>query len=160
MMAMSPRARPRARTGPHSRRWRGTLLVTLLPALATCAGTGAPDAARGEWIGKLRTTAGSCPVAQDSDLDVTAGEVLFVPGDGVLTLRGLRDPADRDHVRAQLKGATIDRKTFVAVFDGRFDRAANAGAGGVSGTYGTPDCRAEVALHRPTHTALQRLLGD
>ena len=32
--------------------------------------------------------------------------------------------------------------------------------GAVTGTYGTPTCRATITLHRPTHTAMQRLLGD
>ena len=126
--------------------------VALMVALAGCAsGTEAtnPD---GEWVGMLKTTAGSCPDQQPSDLTVSDRAVTFVPGDGVLALTGTR-AADPDALHAQLLGTDMNHKPLPMVLDARL-------AGGqVVGTYGTPTCRADVVLHRPTDTGVRRLLG-
>ncbi len=122
-------------------------------ALAGCAaGTEAtnPD---GTWVGTLVTSAGSCPDTQPSDLVVSDREVSFVPGDGVLALRGKRG-ADPDALHAQLLGTDMNHHPLPMVFDGRLDRGA------VRGTYGTPACRAEIVMHRPEDTGLSRVLGN
>jgi len=124
--------------------------------LAGCGGEAADDPARqanGTWVGRLETSAGVCPDSQDSDLLVSDTELSFVPGDGVLTLRGKRMPGD-PALHAQLLLADMNHKRLPMVFDGHW------AAGEISGTYGTPTCRASITLHRPTHTAVQRLLGD
>ncbi len=132
-------------------------LLVAAAGLAGCVGAGA-DGATGTWIGRLQTVSGVCPDSQDSDLAVTARSVIFVPGDGVIALRGTRDRTDRARLHAQARGAAIDHKVYAMVFDGVF--TPNGSDGSISGTYGTPECRATIRLHRPTHTALQRLLGD
>ena len=127
--------------------------------LAACAGGAAAHGdPGGTWIGRLQTVSGTCPDGEDSDLDVSGRGVVFVPGDGVIALRGRADKADPTDLRAQHAGATIDHKPYPMVFEARFTPDANGGA--VAGTYGTPECRATIRLHRPTHTALQRLLGN
>ena len=127
--------------------------------LAACSAGGvAHGDPAGTWIGRLQTVAGTCPDGEDSDLDVSQRGVIFVPGDGVIALRGRFDRDDPDALRAQHAGATIDHKPYPMVFEARF--APDANGGSVAGTYGTPECRATIILHRPTHTGLQRLLGD
>ena len=143
-----------------AKRMRGPTVALLAGVgLAACAGG---DTAHGDptgtWIGRLQTVSGICPDGQDSDLDVSTRGVVFVPGDGVIALRGSTDRADPDALRAQHAGATIDHKPYPMVFEARFIPDANGGS--VAGTYGTPECRSTIRLHRPTHTALQRLLGN
>ncbi len=129
--------------------------ATLLLTLAGCGGGEAgPTDPAGTWIGRLQTVAGRCPDAGDSDLVVSARHVTFVPADGVLSLKGLRDPAHPAALHAQFLGRDMNHKLLPMVFD------ATAADGAVTGTYGTPTCRATITLHRPTHTAVQRLLGD
>ena len=123
-----------------------------LGVLAGCASGAAAINPDGEWVGTLYTTAGSCPDRQPSDLVVGDREITFVPGDGVLALRGRRD-ADADVLHAQLLGTDMNHKPLPMVLDARLT------GGQVVGTYGTPTCRADVVLHRPTDTGLQRLLG-
>ena len=118
---------------------RATALVLLL---AGCAGGAQTDPA-GTWIGRLHTVAGRCPDTEDSDLVVSGKSVTFVPGDGVLSLRGERDPADRDALHAQFLGHDMNHHLLPMVFDGRL------ADGAVSGTFGTPTCRATITLHRP-----------
>lgn len=138
------------------RRVRGAVLASVL-LLAGCAGGeagGDPGRqADGTWVGRLQTSAGVCPDSQDSDLLVSDTELSFVPGDGVLTLKGKRVPGDQA-LHAQLLLTDMSHKKLPMVFDGHF------ASGEISGTYGTPTCRASITLHRPTHTAVQRLLGD
>ena len=122
-------------------------------ALAGCAAGTVETNPDGEWVGTLATTAGTCPDASPSDLVVSDREITFVPGDGVLALRGRRGD-DPDALHAQLLGTDMNHKPLPMVFDGRFAE------GVVSGTYGTPSCRASIKMHRPTHTRLQRLLGN
>ncbi len=142
-----------------AKRVRGpALAVVLATGLAGFTGNAPHGDAAGTWIGRLQTVAGTCPDGQDSDLDVSPRGVVFVPGDGVIALRGRADPADPDRLRAQHAGATIDHKPYPMVFEARFTPDTLGGA--VVGTYGTPECRATIRFHRPTHTALQRLLGN
>lgn len=140
--------RPHPRLGPFA-----ALLL-----LAGCAGGTAETSPAGTWIGRLHTVSGRCPDTEDSDLVVSATTVTFVPGDGVLSLHGTRDAADADALHAQFLGHDMNHHLLPMVFDARFE--AHAAGGAVSGTFGSPTCRATVTLHRPTHTAVQRLLGD
>ena len=129
--------------------------LALALLLAGCAGGAtAENSPAGTWIGKLHTVSGQCPDKQDSDLVVSATSVTFVPGDGVLSLHGTRDAADADSLHAQFLGHDMSHHLLPMVFDARFD------SGAVVGTFGAPTCRATITLHRPTHTAVQRLLGD
>ena len=133
---------------------RLALLATIvLPfALAGCGG-GRTDPA-GTWVGRLQTVAGRCPDTTDSDLVVSDRHVAFVPGEGVLSLTGTRDAARPDALHAQFLGRDMNHRPLPMVFDATF------ADGAVTGTYGTPSCRATIALHRPTHSALERVLGD
>ena len=130
------------------------LLIALVAApLAGCSGSAATDPA-GTWVGQLQTVAGRCPTTAASDLVVSDSHVTFVPGDGVISLAGLRDPAHPDALHAQFLGRDMNHKLLPLVFDGSF------ADGAVTGTFGTPSCRASITMHRPTHTATQRLLGN
>jgi hypothetical protein len=120
--------------------------------LAGCGGAPPAETPEGEWVGVMTTTAGTCPDQQPSDLVVSKTEITFVPGDGVLALHGHRT-ADPDALHAQLLGLDMNHHPLPMVLDARF------ADGAVDGTYGTPTCRAEVSLHRPTRTGLQRVLG-
>ncbi len=130
-----------------TRGWRWLAVL----GLVGCA-PGAASSPDGEWVGLLHTTAGSCPDQSPSDLVVSEREITFVPGDGVLALRGRRT-VDRNALHAQLLGVDVNHKPLPMVLDARFDGET------VVGTYGTPTCRADVTLHRPTDTGLRRLLG-
>ncbi len=136
---------------------RGATLLCLWPLLASgCAGA-PPDPAVGAWTGRLQTLAGTCPDQADSDLVVSAHAINFVPGDGVLALYGKRPAhgaASDETLRAQLLLTDSNHKPLPIVFEGRLKD------GRIVGTYGTPSCRATISLHPPTHTALQRLLGN
>lgn len=150
----------RRRAAPGRAREVGRRVAALLPLVvaAACAGGAASPPGIGTWVGRLHTVAGTCPDGQDSDLVVGADAVTFVPGDGVLSLRGPAPTAD-GAIHAQRLGTDINRKPLPMVFDGHVQPGPDGG-GGIDGTYGTPTCRATVSLHRPTHSALQRLLGD
>ena len=127
--------------------------AALLLLLSGCGAGGAADP-DGTWVGQLRPVAGRCPTTGASDLVVSDRHVTFVPGDGVISLAGTRDPAHPDALHAQFLGRDMNHKLLPLVFDGRF------ADGAVAGTFGTPSCRATITMHRPTHTATQRLLGD
>jgi hypothetical protein len=135
------------------RRARLALSLALPAALAACAGGADTDPA-GTWVGSLQTTGGTCPEGASSTLVVSARHLTFAPADGVLTLTGTRDPAHPQALHAQFLGRDMNRRPLPMVFDATF-------AGGtIDGTFGTPTCRARIALHRPTHSALQRVLGN
>ena len=133
------------------------LLAPLLLAPLLLAGCGAgsertdPD---GTWVGQLQPAAGRCPSTGASDLVVSDKRITFVPGDGVISLTGPRDPDHPDALHAQFLGRDMNHKLLPLVFDGSF------ADGAITGTFGTPSCRATITMHRPTHTATQRLLGD
>ena len=126
---------------------RGRAPVVLLLLLGAAGGS--PS---GEWVGTLKTIAGTCPDTQPSDLVVSGRRITFVPGDGVLALTG-KPGADPDALHAQLLGTDMNHKPLPMVFEARF------ADGAVAGTYGTPTCRASITMHRPTDTGLRRLLG-
>ena len=128
--------------------------LLLVMTLAGCAGGGERTDPDGTWVGQLQTAAGRCPDTGASDLVVSDSHVTFVPGDGVISLAGARDPAHADVLHAQFLGRDMNHKLLPLVFDGTF------ADGAVTGTFGTPSCRATITMHRPTHTAVQRLLGD
>ena len=128
------------------------LAMTAWVVLAGCAAGTEATNPNGTWVGTLATSAGTCPDTQPSDLVVSAREVSFVPGDGVLALRGKRG-ADPDALHAQRLGTDMNHHPLPMVFDARLE------GGAVHGTYGTPTCRAEIVMHRPTDTGLIRVLG-
>ena len=135
------------RSGWGRRHW-----LAVCALVTACASESPASHADGEWVGTLRTVAGACPDQAPSDLVVSDKEITFVPGDGVLALKGRR-AADPDVLHAQLLGSDMNHKPLPMVLEARLEGDA------VTGTYGTPTCRADVSLHRPTHTGLQRLLG-
>ena len=123
------------------------LLVLAIPA------TAAPADPAGEWAGTLVATQGTCPDRAPSRLLVSGTDVSFVPAGGVLVLHGQRRPGPRLH--AQLLLTDMNRHPLPMVFEG----ALAPDGSRIDGTYGTPSCRAHVALLRPLNHPLQRLLG-
>ncbi len=123
------------------------LLVLAIPAKA------APADPAGEWAGTLVATQGTCPDRAPSRLLVSETDVSFVPAGGVLVLHGRRRPGPRLH--AQLLLTDMNRHPLPMVFEG----ALAPDGSRIDGTYGTPSCRAHVALLRPASHPLQRLLG-
>ncbi len=127
-------------------------LVALL-ALVPLAAAAEPGDPVGEWAGTLVATQGTCPDRAPSRLLVSGTDISFVPAGGVLVLHGHRRPGRRLH--AQLLLSDMNRHPLPMVFEGML---ASDGSR-IDGTYGTPSCRAHVALLRPENHPLQRLLG-
>ncbi len=144
---MTMRRRHDGRSGPAT--GRPPLLLALL-ILAAAATPGDPV---GEWAGTLATTQGTCPDRAPSRLLVSGTDISFVPAGGVLVLHGRRRPGPRLH--AQLLLTDMNRHPLPMVFEGTLAPDGSR----IDGTYGTPSCRAHVALLRPENHPLQRLLG-
>ena len=145
------RARPTtARAGLQT---PALLLTGLL--LAGCGGTGTPGDPNGEWTGTLVTDKGHCPDRTAARLLVDGRDVSFIPGGGVLVLRGRR-PAGDPHLHAQLALVDMNKKPLPMVFEGRL---ADDGTR-IDGNYGTPSCRAHVVLVRPAYHPLSRAFGN
>ncbi|GBQ64408.1 hypothetical protein AA103196_0857 [Ameyamaea chiangmaiensis NBRC 103196] len=114
--------------------------------LTAAVGHAAPpvDAARepfGDWVGTLKTDAGTCPDQISSTLQVSRTSVVFTPGDSALVLRGAHHPDGSVH--AELVLPDRNHKPLPMVFEGHPDGASFAGV------FGTPTCRAHVTLTRP-----------
>jgi len=129
----------------------------LAAALAGCGGggPGTPADPVGTWRGALVTEKGTCPTDPPSRLLVGSEDISFIPADGVLVLHGKRKPGS-DTLHAQLLLADMNHKPLPMVFEGRLRADGTA----IDGTYGTPVCRAHIALTRPVNHPLQRVLGD
>ena len=140
----------------HGGQNRPSACRPLLLALLACvplAAQAEPGDPVGEWAGTLVATQGTCPDRAPSRLLVSAADISFVPAGGVLVLHGTRRPGPRLH--AQLLLTDMNRKKLPMVFEGVLAPDGNR----IDGTYGTPSCRAHVALLRPDNRPLQRLLG-
>ena len=146
---MTMRRRQHGRPGRPSPR-RASLLCLLVLAVPAKA---APADPVGEWAGTLVATQGTCPDRAPSRLLVGGTDISFVPAGGVLVLHGQRRPGPRLH--AQLLLTDMNRHPLPMVFEG----ALAPDGSRIDGTYGTPSCRAHVALLRPERHPLQRLLG-
>ena len=136
------------RIGRSRRRWVLALLV-----LATVPAKAAPGDPVGEWAGTLVATQGTCPDRAPSRLLVGGTDISFVPAGGVLVLHGQRRPGPSLH--AQLLLADMNHHPLPMVFEGTLAPDGSR----IDGVYGTPSCRARVALLRPAIHPLQRLLG-
>jgi len=133
------------------------LAATLAATLAGCGDgkPGTPGDPVGTWRGTFVTDKGSCPTATPSRLLVGSEDISFMPGDGVLVLHGKRK-AETGVLHAQLLLQDMNHKPLPMVFEGTLRADGSA----IDGTYGTPACRAHVALVRPVNHPLQRALGD
>ncbi|CAP57091.1 conserved hypothetical protein [Gluconacetobacter diazotrophicus PA1 5] len=135
------------------------MLLAMLPGaglLAVAPARAADDAARdpiGIWTGTLVADRGVCPETNaPSTLQVGTKRIAFTPGDGALVLHGTRD-ATPGRFHAQLVLSDMNRKPYPLVFEGKPDGSA------ISGTYGTPRCRAHVTLTRPKSNGMAHFLG-
>ncbi len=147
---MTMRRHHDGRTEPATARLPLLAAILALLPLAALAEPGDPV---GEWAGTLVTAQGSCPDRAPSRLLVGGTDISFVPAGGVLVLHGRRRPGQ--HLHAQLLLTDMNRHKLPMVFEG----VLAPDGGRIDGTYGTPSCRAHVALLRPENHPLQRLLG-
>nr|WP_246396231.1 hypothetical protein [Gluconacetobacter tumulisoli] len=146
---------PRRRAGRSGALALGVALSILSSAgISTArAAASAADDPIGIWTGTLVADRGICPETRaPSTLQIGTRRIAFTPADGSQTLRGTRD-GPQGIFHAQLVLSDMNHKPFPMVFEAR------PSGDTMSGTYGTPRCRAHVVMTRPGSNALSHFLG-
>lgn len=107
----------------------------------------------GIWTGTLVTEQGTCPDQTESILQIAPKRLAFAPGTGTLQLHGTPVKGNA-RFHAQLMLQDKDKKPLPMVFEGHPDGDT------ITGTFGTPSCRAHITLKRPAGHAWQNFMGD
>ncbi len=102
-------------------------------ALCTCA------AETIDYVGTMRPLAGTCDPASEASATLRATNLIFAPASGTLLLRG---EASAQNLTASLALTDPDKRPYTLTFQGTLKGKDMAG------TYTTPSCRYDVALHR------------